>query len=313
MEFLREIDDEHVDMEIKSSNFRNIGDEGNNDDDSEYEASTTLSYNNGGKSYGFLTFPSGPGSEHINRSRAAKKKWEDPMYRKKWYTARWGENYESNARKKMLQERVDSIVPEILTSLELKSMTPSEITSALKTYIISNKKRSLSHKINRERRKNRTHKKSMVAGNKKLTFTPNDHDLATLREKRAEKSRRAYQTRLISSQQKKSKSELSEEKSRPKVPHEVEGWESSSAHAAFRIEISLNNEEDPQVRDIQLMMKAKRLPKRRKLYQRIIKERLNLYGKCVDVEGNESIYYPSHCDIHSLGKFVCRELGARNS
>ena len=143
-EFLQDVDQMMKDAEEESSNSNNQS----SDYADDVSSNSALS---SGYGYGFQSYPSGPSEEHLNRSRATKKLWQDKSFRKKWYAARWpnhkDKDYKTLVRSKKLQDRIDQLNPEVFDRPEFQSLTSSEIASAVKTYISSNKKRSLSHML----------------------------------------------------------------------------------------------------------------------------------------------------------------------
>ena len=129
--------------------------------------------------------------------------------------------------------------------------------------------------------------------------------MLSLRERRAERSRKAYKTRM--KRKNANKSDILKGIDCDDMV-EVEAWESSSTHATHRVEMALNANRNPNADDIQLMMNAKRLSRRRDIYIRIIRERFELTGKCISEESSDDYYYPTHCSIWLLGDFISRKL-----
>ena len=119
---------------------------------------------------GFNTLPSNfeyPSQEHINRSIAAKKKWADPEFKKKWYAKRWGKQSPHNKtatdastiskpsseqeieqlkQQQSYLKKVKIIPKSLLNSPLLSNMTEEQVQHAVTTYIRGNQKRSKSLK-----------------------------------------------------------------------------------------------------------------------------------------------------------------------
>jgi len=293
--------------------------------------------------YGFASFPQSPDAARIHRSNAAKKMWQDEAFRNKWYNARWGEDYQlKEAHAAKVQERVENLPPEMLRTEEFQSLSMEDIVHAVQVYRSANEKRSISHRLYHERIRNRK-KMGGVSGEvdddlsvgnnknnanmkpaKMISFLPSEEEQRALQKRRAEKSRKAYQTRRIKLEAAAAAAEVSlPSPALKKLTQEEWSWKDSASHALYRAEAALDSGRVPEIRDVELMMKRERLKDRRFIYRRIIKECLGLKGKCVydpdlyeKFEGldddNVELYFPTHCPIELVGRFIVHKLKERN-
>ena len=267
----------------------------------------------------FTSFPSGPSETRIRRSKATKKLWADPEWRQRWYESRWGGRRGDNAyssrsskagkkiktrTQKQLEERIRSLPPGFLGSQELAEMTEAEIADAIKTYIQSKARRAASLRKSRVEMKEAF--KAVDTPIPRDSLLTEDADLMKeQRQKRAERAKKSYETRLKNS---KAESLSSKKKTRSSVQRrEVLPLGSTPEDAAVRAEYDLDQGRLPRIRDVKILLQPAKFANRRVLLRRILSEGFDLRGKCVPADfddPNSPKEFVTQCSISDIGEFV---------
>jgi hypothetical protein len=258
----------------------------------------------------FTSFPTEPTVARSRRSRAAKKTWQDPEFRKRWQQSRWGGKRSKEEEEERLEEnRVRSLPREFWGSPELAQMTEEEIATAIETYVSARNKRSTS------RKKTLQERKPAMQLEKTEKRLPRDSlftlDQETSKEKqrlRSERAKKAYQNRMRNKQ----------EAPPPKRTHRRAflPTRATPQDALLRIEDDLDRGVFPLVDDVFVIMKPLKLAKRKDLLKRILLELFDLRGKCVPVNLEEcdcEKSFVTQCSIQHLGDFVVHLLQTQES
>jgi hypothetical protein len=258
----------------------------------------------------FTSFPTEPTVTRSRRSRAAKKTWQDPEFRKRWQQSRWGGKRSKEEEEERLEEnRVRSLPREFWGSPELAQMTEEEIATAIETYVSARNKRSAS------RKKTLQEMKPAMQSEKTEKRLPRDAlftlDQETLKEKqrlRSERAKKAYQNRMRNKQ----------EAPPPKRTHRRAFLPTGAIpqDALLRIEDDLDRGEFPLINDVFVIMKPLKLAKRKDLLKRILLELFDLRGKCVPVDLEEcdcEKSFVTQCSIQHLGDYVVHLLQTQKS
>ena len=90
-----------------------------------------------------------PSQEHLRRSKAALRKFEDPAWKAYWYERRWGGAKRRSVAEERLHQRLSSILqPSSQAELlaPLANMTQAEMAEAIVEYVSANQQRSLSQR-----------------------------------------------------------------------------------------------------------------------------------------------------------------------
>ena len=194
----------------------------------------------------FSTNPLYPSEEHVRRSDAKLKLWNNSTWKKEWYRRRWeGKVASNNERVRGKQEKMMRKIPNaVLESPTFDDMSEDEVAEAIITYLSSNQRKSESRKSNKDKRRiereafrrwreevkqearkskvrndqNRTVEVTMKDMAQKvippsseddpLSFSPSVESMKDIKAKRSEKSRIAFQTRRANSKQAQSSSTL---------------------------------------------------------------------------------------------------------
>ena len=259
---------------------------------------------------------------HRRRSMAARRTWSDPKFRSRWYENRWGEHRRQRRplQQKALESRLRALDPdEFLESAALASMTEEEIAKAIRTYVSSNRKRSVS------RQKSLQARKALLTetGSKRLPrdFLLNQDpiQLEKAQRRRAERAANAYKTRLANGKKRPPSTDLGAD--RMIGDEGISVSEQTPSHALDRIKTRLSLGERPVADDVKLILEPVRLAKRKKVLLDILKVCFDMRGKCVppldtlgNWEGDKEFVIPS-CDeiqcefctqvpVGHLGQFV---------
>mmetsp|Transcript_5717 Transcript_5717/g.12454 ORF Transcript_5717/g.12454 Transcript_5717/m.12454 type:complete len:533 (-) Transcript_5717:307-1905(-) len=179
----------------------------------------------------FSTNPLYPPDEHVRRSNAKKRLWNNETWVEEWYNRRWAGKVATENQKKLEKEEklLHEIPNDVLESPSFDSMTEEEVTEAIITYLAANQRKSESRKSNKDKRqieresfrewreqvKQEAHNSHMLDQNittrdvsrkvvppskdDALSFSPSVETMEKLRAQRSEKSRKAFQTRLANS------------------------------------------------------------------------------------------------------------------
>ena len=257
----------------------------------------------------FRTFPTLPSVEHVRRSNAAKKTWDDPKWKEMWYEKRWGRLRHQSpyaAKLKRLDERVRSMPPSLFETQELPSLSEEEIVEAIRTYVVSNRKRSKAHtKDARQRRRNEKNE-SVNRGKSKIdVFFDSNDAKKEAQQKRAERAVKAYQTRLANL------GRLAPTETKHKRTHDSLPTSNTPKDALVRIQAHLESNVLPPISDVELILKPPKLGRRKDLLRRILNEHFNLRGKCVPVDSTKEMLFVTQCSIEELGAFVLQKMQER--
>jgi hypothetical protein len=184
---------------------------------------------------GSLWYDPEPTQEHVRRSQAAHRKFDDPDWKQKWWKQRWGrrkaaegrptqQQSASSSRRRRAQERLRQQVPELSQSsaveaflAPLASLTADEMQVAIRQYRASNARRSSSRQAwVQERTQARDNRRQFSAMEANATAThatttskldrntllqTNTTELALQQQVRSDIARRTYQTRVERQQQ----------------------------------------------------------------------------------------------------------------
>ncbi|KAL7543731.1 hypothetical protein ACHAXR_013009 [Thalassiosira sp. AJA248-18] len=294
----------------------------------------------------FSSNPLYPSDEHVRRSNAKLRLWNNSTWKEEWYKRRWKGKVATEKQK--IQEKQDKLLREIpndvLESPTFDDMSEEEVAEAIITYLHSNLKKSESRKINKEKRKieqdsfrewrKQVKKNVTMNGNVQkmvpqssddsLSFSPSAETMKKLKAQRAEKSRKAFQTRLAnskanttSSSTKKiiklrrynlTSSDYENENENMSVIDERVG-EISPMQAILQIDMALDHNKLPSLIDVETILKPGRLGRRRDTLRRILSECFDLRGKCIpSLSGESDLLFVTKCTIGELGVFVLDEL-----
>ncbi|KAL9181407.1 hypothetical protein ACHAXT_010212 [Thalassiosira profunda] len=183
----------------------------------------------------FSTNPLYPSEEHLRRSKAKLKLWNNRTWKEEWYEKRWGGKVSTQGQKvREKQDKMVSHIPNsILESPSFDKLSQDEVAEAIVTYLAANLRKSESRKtqkitklrrreafrqwregVKEKARKSRTRiersnttedvawdiaqemEPTPKTDDIALSFNPSPEAMRELRELRAEKSRQAYQQRL---------------------------------------------------------------------------------------------------------------------
>jgi hypothetical protein len=210
------------------------------------------------------------------------------------------------AKQKRLDERVRSMPRSLFESRELASLTEEEIMEAIRTYVVSNRKRSKAHTKDARQERKTEKDESVKRGKSKieLFFGSNDAKKEAQR-KRAERAIKAYQTRLAN------QGRLVPTKTRHKRTHDVVPTSDTPKDALIRIQVQLESNLWPPIADVELILKPLMLGRRKDLLRRILNEHFDLRGKCVPVDSSKELLFVTQCSIEELGAFVLQKMQER--
>jgi hypothetical protein len=250
----------------------------------------------------FTTYPSGPSAERIRRSEAKSAQWQDPAFREQWYGKRWGGRTiltESLKQERLLGKRVLNIPADILESEEMAALTDEEINDAIRTYVLSKRRRSRAMKS--------TTKQYVELKNDKriprdALFSFDEKAMNERKQIRAERAKAAYQKRLDNQRL----SPILPKQSRTFVPRGM-----SPKEALLRVSADLDLQQLPTIQDVAVMLLPQKLGRRKDLLRRILNEHFDLRGKCVPDdfdEPNGACHFVTQVPIDHLGKFVIMQM-----
>ena len=258
----------------------------------------------------FTSFPTEPTITRVRRSQAAKRTWQDPEFRKKWYERRWKSAARKEDKEKHFTNQIRALPADFLSSPGLSSMTEDEIEHAIQTYVNSRKKRVESRKKTLEQRK------ALLVEPKSNERLPRDSlfnmDEAALKEaqrKRSERAKKLYQTRLRNKRDEVAKSTKSAQKT--PLPDLA-----TPPDALARVQASLDQGAVPAVEDIRIVMEPSRLPKRKALLRSILSQVFDLRGRCVPTnldDTDSEKEFVTQSTVGTLGAFVIQLLEERDT
>lgn len=281
----------------------------------------------------FTSFPQAPPTQHERQSLPRKKLFQDPKWKAKWYRARWAEKaslseseLKQEKRRKRIEKLIQGIPTQFLQSLQLESLTDEEIEDAIRTYIITNQRKSRSMIRVYELRKKLIQLKNKTKENdfenrpidnkneKNLLLTsfmihsPADEQeskrLLEEKKKRSERAKKAYGSRLINIESKR----LSKDSDKVILPQKTLDSTPVMKKAVDRIEDALVSGDVPDIQDVRSLLKPQRLPGRKKLLLRVLNQSFGLRGRCVPTFGGskedlEKFYFEaSTSDIQTCKK-----------
>ena len=227
-----------------------------------------------------------PSPEHLRRSKAARRTFSDSQWKAYWYERRWGSHSTGRrAAEQRLRQRLTSkwqAATQADMLAPLASMTQDEMIQAIVEYASANKKRSQSRQTwarqqakARQNRMRQTVRPENITVEASIGKTPRDALLAVnvteLEEKkrmRAERARKAYQTRM--------------EKLETDAPSSTNSSLCPSVpplEALQNIQDALDRGECPAFDWIERVIESSKLPKRKEILLRILKESFDLRGK----------------------------------
>lgn len=290
----------------------------------------------------FSTNPLYPSEEHLRRSTAKIRLWNNQTWKEEWHERRWGGKVAT--RKQKLHERqakkLRDIPNDVIESTSFDEMSEEEVAEAIVTYLNANRRKSESRKSNKDKRQieresfrewRKQVKEDALKSNitelnismrdvgrkvvppsddDVLSFTPSAETMQKLRSQRSEKSRRAFQTRLANSEANTSSS-LSEKITKLRRSYDQGERDSSDGQeiispmqAILHIDFALDHNKIPCVNDVEIILKPGRLHRRRAILRRILKECFDLRGKCVP-----SLSGDTSSDLLFVTKCSIEELG----
>jgi hypothetical protein len=277
----------------------------------------------------FTSMPTGPNERSEVRRRVKIQQWNDPAFRERWYEARWGHDYVPQTdvakNQQRLQRKLQTMPDSILESSEFALMSPEEIEEAILTYVVSNRKRSRSRSNQALERQQRKQESVSLQEDGTITksinviddappldrdalFSMSDQALREKQKQRSERAKKAYDTRLSNAAAAKQKSPKASEK---------QSWKplgNTPKDALIRIGADLDADRMPLLSDIESIMEAKKLSRRKDVLLRILKEQFQLRGKCIERESDDDasteIMYMTQASIAQIGAFLIRLMKA---
>ena len=322
----------------------------------------------------FTEMPTGPNERSEIRSRVKKEQWQDPEFIERWYEGRWGDHVklsEESKKQQKLQSLLLDIPPSVIESPEFSMLTEDEIDEAIRSYVISNRKRSVTRKKQNSEKTQQQEPKELRDDYKALhrnsLFSVTEEHLREQQRKRAERSQKAYQTRIANAKNKATKptiapvpgwkpdgespkdalirivsdvdakEELLREQQRKRTERSQKAYQTRIANAKnkapkpaiapgpewkpdgespkdalIRIVSDLDANSTPSLVDVETIMEAKRLSRRKVILVRILNDQFDLRGKCLPIE-DESKIYATQGSNAQLGKFVIELMTNRAS
>lgn len=301
----------------------------------------------------FSTNPISPSDEHVRRSKAKMKLWNNETWKEEWYVQRWKGKVSTQSQKyqEKQEKMLDSLPNDILDSPSFDDMSEENVTEAILSYLIANQRKSESRKSNKYKRqkeresfrewreevkqeaeqtnittstdvKDLARKVGPSSNEGALSFSLSVEKMKELKAKRSEKSRQAFQTRLANSKANTSSSSSTKKMRKLRRSYDQENeienddmsWEISPMRALLHIDTALDNNRLPSPTDVETILIPGRLGRRRDTLRRILSECFDLRGKCVpSLSGNSDLLFVTKCTIHELGVFVLAKLRQTSS
>lgn len=266
----------------------------------------------------FTSFPTSPSEERVNRSNAAKKTWSDPEWKAMWYEKRWGRLRNTTplaSKQKRLDDRIRSMPPKMFESEELASLTEEEIEEAIRTYVVSNRKRSRAHttdaRIEKKKRAEKEEAERREGKGEKAKIDlmfGSDDAMKEAQKKRSERAAKAYQTRLANQNRNRP---ATKKTSKRTVPTDALPTGDMPKDAVVRVQAALESNQLPSIADIELILEPPKLGRRKDLLRRILNEHFDLRGKCVPADPSDedsALLFVTQCSIDQLGSFVLEKM-----
>ena len=102
----------------------------------------------------FSTNPLNPSDEHIRRSNAKMKLWNNETWKQQWYNSRWEGRVATESQKlEDKQNKLLRTIPmDVIESESFDEMSEENVTSAIITYLVGNQRKSTSRKSNKDKR-----------------------------------------------------------------------------------------------------------------------------------------------------------------
>ena len=241
-----------------------------------------------------------PPAEFVRRSEAVRKRWQDPAYRERWYESRWGSPRKKTESQLQAESKLRQLHPdEFLAHPALAAMTEAEIADAIRSYVISSRRRVKSR--NEFLKEREAVRKRKALDDPKLPrdalLSTNTTALELARKERSERAKLAYQQRRSSKPPRRSRTKTYSHSS------------NTPTEALHRIQDALDSNTWPSVEDVELVLTPARLSNRKVMLRRVLLECFGLRGKCVPT-GNELVF-ATQSSIEDLGAFVLEQLKAR--
>lgn len=275
----------------------------------------------------FTSFPTNPSTERQRRSHAAKTMWSDPEWRERWYAKRWGRLRHTSpllAKQKRLDDRMRSMPTKLFESEQLASLSEEEITEAIRSYVMSNRKRSRAHTkdaiLEKKKRAEMDSSERLEKGAKSkldLYVSSSQDVMKEAQRKRSERAAKAYETRLANQDRRRNKSSAKVTTSNRVanvVPTDPLPTSKAPQDAVIRIQAQLESNQLPSLSDVEIILKPLKLGRRKDMLRRILNEHFDLRGKCVpsNFEGGDSgLLFVTQSSIDELGSFVLLKMKER--
>jgi hypothetical protein len=269
----------------------------------------------------YSVFDTGPSPSRIRRSQAAKLMWSDPEFKAKWYEKRWGVPSKFTAKEKQqkcqLKKRLSNFQPDsLLANEELAKLTEEEIADAIRTYVVSKRRRSESTKQTLQKRK-----EALLVPNpdtplpRDLLLRQDPDTMRELQRRRSEKSKMAYATRLEKKEKGSKTRTVSADLRSLAVRKASVSTAATPRDALLRMQIDLEEGKIPHITDVELVLQPLKLGKRKDMLRRILSDHFDLRGKCVpvdpDLRETSDLMFATQCSIDQLGEFVIHKLRER--
>ena len=270
----------------------------------------------------YSVFDTGPSPSRIRRSQAAKLMWSDPEFKAKWYEKRWGTTSKLTTRekqqKRQLKKRLSNFQPDrLLANEELTKLSEEEIGEAIRTYVVSKRRRSESTKQTLQKRK-----EALLQPNpdtplpRDLLLTQDPETMRELQRRRSEKAKKAYATRLEKKDKGSKKTTTVSTDIRSLAVRKASvSTASTPRDALLRMQIDLEEGKLPHITDVELVLQPLKLGKRKDMLRRILSDHFDLRGKCVPVDPDlpetSDMIFVTQCSIAQLGEFVIQKLRER--
>jgi hypothetical protein len=274
------------------------------------------------KSEDYSVFDTGPSPSRIRRSQAAKLMWSDPEFKAKWYEKRWGTPSKFTAKekqqKRQLKKRLSNFQPDsLLANEELLKLSEEEIADAIRTYVVSKRRRTESTKQTLQKRK-----EALLAPNpdtplpRDLLLRQDPETMRELQRRRSEKAKKAYASRLEKKDKGSKTSTVSTDIRSLAVRKASVSTAATPRDALLRMQIDLEEGKIPQITDVELVLQPLKLGKRKDMLRRILSDHFDLRGKCVPVDPDlpetSNMMFVTQCSIVQLGEFVIHKLRERS-
>jgi len=236
-----------------------------------------------------------PTQEHLNRSAAAHRRWNNPTFRKTWYENRWaGRKIKDKAARKF-KAKLQAIGPRQLLP-QLADMSPDEIAYAIETYRTSKLKRIMSYRKTMRERELMKEPEELLVKLDRDSWKKSDEELKTLQKKRSRRQTKAYNSRQ---RERKRRFVFDNHRKPVRVP----------AKALLCIERDLDCGRMPLLEEVKVVLKPSRVARRREVMERIVRDCFGLRGKCIPASGNpDKILFLTRCSMRELGTFVMEKI-----